>query len=216
MSNTYYVYIYFSALPSNRGQPIYIGKGRGDRCYSHLRGSTVKRLNETIDRHKQIGVFPTIRKVADHLTEDDALDLESLLIKTIGKLCDETGSLLNLTDGGETGRSGPHEKETIDKIRLSLKNQFATNADRKRHGERTRFGMKRPDVVSRLKECNTGENNPFFGKKHQSDSRSKIRDYAKTARIVVSETGERKKVRKDQVMEMMSKGWSPVNKDWEK
>src|SRR5579863_5633440 len=94
----YYVYILFRW----NGWPLYVGKGQGDRINEHL---TPKNLAKNLHRAKAIrktllflGDVPRI-KIAENLTQDEALDLERRLILAIGRYPD--GPLVNATDGGD-------------------------------------------------------------------------------------------------------------------
>lgn len=80
----YYIYAY---LREDRYSPYYIGKGCGDRCYN--------------TRGRNCGIPPAhrIEKVAENLTEEDALALERILILFYGRKCDG-GILQNIQEGG--------------------------------------------------------------------------------------------------------------------
>lgn len=120
-NNRFYVYIYLD--PRKQGdyiygqysfefQPLYIGKGSGDRYLHHLRDA----LNPVIELatyHNRlklaslrkllkldIDMYDYILKVATGITEDRAIQIESELIKAIGMRSNNTGVLTNLTIGG--------------------------------------------------------------------------------------------------------------------
>jgi hypothetical protein len=92
----YYVYSYVRSVDSKTapaGTPYYIGKGRGRR---------------TKERHDHVPIpadQTAIIKIAEHLTEPDAHQLEMLLIYFYGRVDIGTGILRNRTDGGD-GVSG--------------------------------------------------------------------------------------------------------------
>jgi hypothetical protein len=83
--NRFYVYAY---LRSDNYTPFYIGKGSGKRCYDgHGKNCTPPK-----DTSKII-------IIKDNLSEDDAFELEKVLIKFWGRKCDG-GILLNICPGG--------------------------------------------------------------------------------------------------------------------
>ena len=88
--NRFYVYEYVR----KDGTPYYIGKGTRYRHYAkHVRtnGSNIT----PSDRSR-------IRKVADNLTEEEALELEEFLIEELGRK-EDGGILVNLKHGGKSG-----------------------------------------------------------------------------------------------------------------
>lgn len=110
----YYVYIYFD--PSRDNEPIYVGKGNGRRCYSHLKRTDNNLFPNRLNKMKENGVQPIIKKIHFE-TEELALDVERYLISQLGRIKLNNGPLLNLTDGGE-GCSG-YEWTKEQKIHLS-------------------------------------------------------------------------------------------------
>lgn len=94
----FYTYIYRD--PSRNNEPIYIGKGKKNRAWDHLR---IKRKNPFIQRlqlMKKNNIVPSI-EIIDALDESHAFLMEESLIEIIGRKDLGRGSLLNLTDGGE-------------------------------------------------------------------------------------------------------------------
>ena len=81
----YYCYFYLR----EDGSPYYVGKGCGKRIDSKT--------------HPGISLPPKERriKVAENLTEKDAIELEKFYIKKYGRKDLRTGILYNKTDGGE-------------------------------------------------------------------------------------------------------------------
>ena len=93
--------------------PYYIGKGKGKRAYQ-------KHGNVPIPADKKL-----IKFYHKNLLEKDALDLEVKYIKLFGRKHNNTGILVNFTDGGE-GTSGL--KTTPEKIRKIIATGIANNS----------------------------------------------------------------------------------------
>lgn len=103
----YYVYKLVDPRTNN---PFYIGKGCGNRMYSHLREATLPREKQVnsfkcsvINNILSCGKNIIIEKVKDGLNEENAYQLEQELIVKYGKRIDGTGYLTNLVDGGLGG-----------------------------------------------------------------------------------------------------------------
>jgi hypothetical protein len=102
----FYVYVYRDPRPSKNNQPVYVGKGTGDRDLSHWsRGSHNKPFQDFISHLKQRGLVATCERVFETENEEEAFAKEMQLIELYGRRDTKTGSLFNRTDGGE-GASG--------------------------------------------------------------------------------------------------------------
>lgn len=193
----YYVYVYLDTRKEGiftygdyifDNEPFYIGKGKNDRYKEHLKEC---RLNKDTTHKSNLikkiirnGGYPEVILIDNLLTETEALELEVLLIKLIGRYDLKSGPLTNKTDGGD-GISGykwtDEQKERIkgrlpsnagkpmleeQKIKIGVANKGKTWSDDK----------ERVEKFSNLKkeQCG-GENNPFFGKHHSEDTLKKIR-----------------------------------------
>lgn len=103
----YYVYLYLKP----NGVPFYVGKGKDDRWKDHLREAKkestgkVDRKTNTIRKILKQGQEPVIKFVDTNISEEQAFELECFLIDEIGRIDLGTGTLTNLTNGGE-GLSG--------------------------------------------------------------------------------------------------------------
>lgn len=103
--DNFYVYMYLRTNNSEHGKaetPYYVGKGRGKRAYSRNRKLTRRPLDPS-----------RIVFVATDLTELEAFQEETRLIKLYGRIDLGTGCLRNRTDGGEgqCGRTQPEEEK---------------------------------------------------------------------------------------------------------
>lgn len=110
----FYVYQY----NDKTGNPVYIGKGCGRRAVQ-------LHAYVNIESHDQIVILK------DKLTEQEAWDLEVQLIADIGRECNGTGPLKNLSPGGPTQRSGwnhsPETRKQISKALLGVKKADTSN-----------------------------------------------------------------------------------------
>lgn len=117
--NIYYVYAY---LREEDGTPFYIGMGKGDRQFDHLKEAK-KDLNPKTGQHKlntirkllQEGKEPLIKIIQNNLSRNQAAELEIELISTYGRRDLGTGILTNQTDGGDGNRGW--SKEARQKLR---------------------------------------------------------------------------------------------------
>lgn len=123
--NVYYVYAYLD--PRKPGdfrygnfhfdhEPFYIGKGTKSRMLRHLKDDRNSIKINKINKIKQDGLSPLIIKIIDNISNDDALEIEKLLIKDIGRLCNKTGTLTNYTEGGESYIGYKHTSEYIEDL----------------------------------------------------------------------------------------------------
>lgn len=111
----YYVYVYLD--PRNQGnfvygefsfnyQPIYVGKGTRNRLNQHLINVSKNKNSLFYNKLRKIlndGFEPIKYKLIESLTENESLIHEKKLINLIGRIDIETGTLCNMTEGGETG-----------------------------------------------------------------------------------------------------------------
>lgn len=102
MSNTiYYVYAWLK----KNGEPYYIGKGKNNRAWRKGHG--------------------IVQIIASNLTEDEAFNFESLLIKKIGRKDLNEGPLHNKNDGMFGGDTSHYENYKIGiKNRRDLSENF--------------------------------------------------------------------------------------------
>ncbi len=109
-----YVYIYYDTR-KNPAEPIYIGKGQGKRMSFHKTRAKNPALKGKIAKMKELGLEPLIEKVVDNITHEEALKLEMELIAKYGRIDLGTGTLCNLTEGGE-GTIGRIPSESTKKL----------------------------------------------------------------------------------------------------
>ncbi len=120
----FYVYVYRDPRPTKNNQPVYVGKGTGDRDLSHWsKGSHSKPLQDFLSHLRALGLKPVVTRVFETEIESEAFAHEIELIRLYGRRNLKLGTLFNLTDGGEGG-SGMVKTEAhkeVDKYN-SIKN----------------------------------------------------------------------------------------------
>ena len=104
--------------------PIYIGKGKGSRCYDHFCKSNLKEHNYKNNLIKKIfnetNHFPSVKIIEKDLSEEISFRLEKFYISIIGRTDLKTGPLVNMNDGGIGGTSGRIITEQIrNNMRIS-------------------------------------------------------------------------------------------------
>ena len=131
----------------------------------------------------------TVEILHENISHDECREIEIDLIRKYGRKDLGTGSLCNLTDGGEGVLGLIVSDET--KRKLSEINKGKTHSDEtKRKLSEINKGKKVSDETRRkLSEMNkgekhpffgkTGEGNPFFGKKHSEETLKKMSESAK-------------------------------------
>lgn len=151
-------------------EPIYIGKGKDDRHLAHIRkakallsrGETSNRLFiRKLCSMLTKGFVPTIVKVGECMDEQSAFLMETKLIKSIGRYADETGTLLNIAEGGSGGITwvgeNPFKGKSLEELHgLEVAHQMKSRLS---ETAKLRVGEANPNYG------NTGEKNPLFGKK---------------------------------------------------
>jgi len=112
----FYVYIYYD--PSRNNEPIYVGKGKNGRAWSHLRlqvhSPFVSRLKNMLSN----GINPVVG-IYGNIDEEFAIFLEEESISKFGRKDLGKGPLLNLTNGGDGisgAKLGPRPDDVKRKI----------------------------------------------------------------------------------------------------
>ena len=117
MRNDFSVYEHWRM---DTNEPFYVGKGKGTRPL------TVDRKHNKIHQHilnklERTGSGILILIVASKLSDEDACSLERELIQKYGRKDLRTGSLCNLTDGGDGASGYKHSEDHKHKISSLLK-----------------------------------------------------------------------------------------------
>lgn len=146
----FYVYIH----TDDAGVVFYVGKGKGKRdCDWKSRSEFWKSY---VAKHCKS--LPKCKIVARFESEEAAFELEKTLIATYGRRDIGTGTLVNLTDGGE-GAAGLFVSEET-KVRQSeaALHKFANPKMKTRYAEAQRNRFANPEQRRRASETN--KNNP--------------------------------------------------------
>ena len=168
----YYIYIYLNPLKPGKYQykkfnfefePFYIGLGKKNRINHHIirsRYKEKKKLYKTLKDNIILKILknniePIRFKLYENITLESAIRLEKYLINLIGRRDINSGTLANLTDGGD-GMVGykytDEQKEQKRKFTIELWNN----------------GIFDNRQIS-------GENNYFYNKHHTEETKEKIR-----------------------------------------
>lgn len=140
----YYVYIYKNPITLD---PFYVGKGCGNRAYSHLEKAKKIRIGSReslciVECRKLLKekLEPIVEIFINNLNESEALIIEQQLIASYGRRNNSTGILTNMTDGGESFDGLIRTKlhgENISKSKLGF-----------RHNDETKQKMRKPKSYS--------------------------------------------------------------------
>ena len=126
----FYVYVLRDPRPGKNLQPIYVGKGQGNRAHHHWLGigHYNQILARTLNKIRKAELEPQIEFVCYFDNEADAFAHEIKLIAQYGRLDKKTGTLCNRTDGGE-GPSGIITTEKVRKIRSETLKRLNANPE---------------------------------------------------------------------------------------
>ena len=165
----YYVYAYLRQRDSKRapaGTPYYIGKGQGYR------------INEK-NGHPFLPKKERRIKIAENLTEQDALDLEMELIEEYGRIkYDEGGILYNMSLGGE-GYSIHRTEESREAARQAYLNSERGIATQKRARKRRVERMRADTEDGRMRRKKKSESDKRYrdNPKYREELMRKKREY---------------------------------------
>jgi hypothetical protein len=145
-----YAYIYVDPLTN---VPFYVGKGSRDRSSAHMAKSTShnKAVWSKIQKLKNAGLKPIISKIKV-ATHEAAFAIERFLISLFGKKCDSTGSLYNLTDGGDGPTNLTRSEEARRKTSESLLKFYQTHECKK-----TPEAIEKMKLTKSLRPTGTGK-----------------------------------------------------------
>ena len=165
----FYVYVYLDPRPGKGLQPIYVGKGTVDldRASYHWEKRCVNPfLQNVLDKIRAAGLVPQITIAAYMDDEEDAFAMERELIAEYGRRDLRTGSLCNLTEGGQGTAGLKYSDERLQKVKEKfstpewrlMMSQIALDAWRRpEHREKILAAQKKyrndPSYRARLREA---------------------------------------------------------------
>ncbi len=175
-------YCYVLTDPTRSHEPIYVGKGKKDRAWSHVNRKDSHPLTNRLKHMKNKGVIPKVSIYAGY-DEEFALFLEEELISKIGRKDLGKGPLLNLTDGGEgkvncfisketkakISEAGKKRKQTTEakaKISVSRKNASLETLERIRTAAKNR--KNNPPKSDETKEKIRAARKAYFARKKEN------------------------------------------------
>lgn len=159
MALNYYVYIYLDPTicdlyKANEhifyNKPIYVGKGKNDRYLDHIKHAEklikYPKLYEKYEKKLDLktrylvellknNINPIIVKLKENMEEQKSFDLEKFIIKSFGRINNNTGILTNLTDGDEGVSGRILSKSSLKKISDSVRKVFLDENYRNIHIE---------------------------------------------------------------------------------
>ena len=186
--NEYYAY---ALIDPRTDKPFYIGKGKGDRYKAHLVPSKLKEKsikNNMIKKLVRLGLNHTV-VISNLMSEEDALEVEMLLIAEYGRVDNGSGILSNHTDGGDGASGYKHTEEhksfisTIHKERVfSEEHKEAMRKPKSEEGRKAIAEAQRKlraDGYRPSKESNVKRSNTLKGRVMSSEHAQKISEAQK-------------------------------------
>lgn len=162
----FYIYAYLDPITN---VTKYIGKGKDERAFRLKRDYVVGRWIEKLKRNN---LEPKIIFLHEKLIEEDAFELEKYYIELHGKATNYTGTLLNISSGGE-GCSGTYNKilktlsqETLEKYRKASTGKILSDETKKVMSEKAKsrisnrhtpvivYGVEYPNIKDAAKSIN--------------------------------------------------------------
>lgn len=174
--NIYFVYIY---KDPNTHIPFYVGYGKKQRHLFHLNEAkskpTPKSGEHKLNKIRKLlsnGQTPIIQIIDSQLTKDQACELEVFLISEIGRADLGTGTLLNLTAGGDGVREwSPEQRTKISESRKEIIAAKDPTTGKKFRVHKTDPRWTSGELVGQnLGEVNTNKNGKLTGYIQAKDS----------------------------------------------
>lgn len=170
-------------------EPFYIGKGCGNRINNTLYDKSKFKLNK-ISKLNNTNIEIISKKISENLSNEDSIILEKKLINKIGRRDLNSGTLVNLTDGGDGRINSKHSIETKNKISRNRRGKgigwVHSNNTLKKMSEKQSgngngfFGMTHSQVAKdNISMKNSGTGHPMYNKQHTEEVKNKIKEKRK-------------------------------------
>lgn len=172
----------------DKNEPFYVGIGNSnDNFYransKHSRNKIWKSISNKTNYKSEI--------LFDDLTWEEACEKEKEFILIYGKICNNSGILANITDGGEgtigleawnKGKKGlyTHSEESRKKLSKASFGRKLTEEWKRKIGDANRNMSE--ETKKKLSKINKGNKN-FLGKKHKESSKI-LQSYKKGTKII--------------------------------
>lgn len=145
----FYCYLYRD--PTRNNEPIYVGKGHDRRAYGHLTRTHNRHLKNRIKLIERLGSQPVIDFLCKDVDEELAFLCEVEAISKFGRRDLQTGSLLNLTDGGDGPKGVVRPPMCISQKQLISQSRIG-----QRISEQTKTKMRKPRGPRKVMGEHTG------------------------------------------------------------
>ena len=168
-------YVYKIIRPWNN-EIAYVGKGSGNRLYSH-RWAALRKIHKNVHlqniylKAQRLNLEVIEELVKTNLTEDEALSLEKELILFYGRKDLNTGTLINLKDGGEN--PGNMSLETKKKLREYFLGHPVSFETREKIRKSLTGKTHSKETKQKMSEQRKGSNHPMFGKTHSKETKQR-------------------------------------------
>jgi hypothetical protein len=133
-------------------EPFYVGKGKGSRSAYHVaaarRSDTNSYKLNKIRKILDIGLDVVVVHVLTGITEAQALTSETDFIQMIGRQCDGTGPLVNITRGGDGVSGLDFSEESRERMRAAQRRRFEEETQEERDARNRKHSetLLSPDV----------------------------------------------------------------------
>ena len=183
---SFYVYIYLNPLKpgkytygnfiSFQFEPFYIGKGKKDRIYIHLKEKKKSHKFYIIQKIRKNNQEPIIEKLNFDLDDTNSKELEIFYIKIIGRSDLKLGPLTNQTDGGEGKNRVLCSGETRKKLSKNFKGKHHSVETKKKISEAKKCKKQSEEHKRKNSEAHKGNTNGRgnIGRKHTEETKKKI------------------------------------------
>lgn len=173
-------YVYIIVDPSKNYEPVYVGKGTGNRAFTHLNRKDKHPLTLRLSKMRNKNIEPKFSFYSCE-SEELAFFIEEELIQKYGRKDKKTGPLLNLTDGGEGICGRIVTNETRKKLSIALRGKVLSEEHKQKLSKSGKGKKRSQEVIEKIRSCH-------IGKKRSTETCEKIKlakqgqKYSETAR----------------------------------